>query len=96
MNFVEGAPIAICALLICGLFQPRLAALCGAAYIAGRTLYILGYAQKPAARLPGFLLFNIGAVTALISALISTFSAAGGVKGLATLLANVLSLNILV
>jgi glutathione S-transferase len=64
MNTLEQLVPFIVALWLCALYlQPLFAALVGVAWLVGRALYAIGYADDPAKRHPGFI---IGMVATLI------------------------------
>lgn len=59
-NYIEGLPFALVSLIGGGVFNPKLHAALGAAYIVGRILYGLGYRSKGAnGRFAGVLIVDV-------------------------------------
>jgi glutathione S-transferase len=95
LNYVEGAATIIIALVVAGLFQPRLTAVLGAVYIVGRFLYALGYKSGgPKGRLVGVLLLDLALLSAIGVGAYCSFQAAGGVKGALDLVQHVVRLDL--
>ncbi|PVZ97751.1 hypothetical protein BB558_006285 [Smittium angustum] len=70
-NYVEQIPIAISAVLIGGLFNPKLTAILGGVYILGRAIYNFGYSRfGPPGRLFGVLFIDVGLLGMLGSNLV--------------------------
>lgn len=86
-NYVEQAASVVILVLAAGLYLPKFAAACGAAYMLGRALYSAGYASGgPAGRLVGAIILDIALVALFVAAVWQGAQHAGVVDAVTALL----------
>ena len=72
-NTLEQLPFFIANLLLGGIRHPKLAALFGAVFLAGRVVYSLGYyTGDPSKRVPGGIMSTLGGIVPLFFLALST------------------------
>ena len=71
VNTLEQLVPFIVALWLCALYlQPLFAALIGVAWLVGRVIYAVSYADDPARRHPGFIIGMVATITLVVGAIV--------------------------
>ncbi len=65
-NALEGMPLIMTVVLLCGIWWPILGAAAGWIWIVGRFLYAKGYWAAPEKRVVGAMIFHIGELVGLV------------------------------